>query len=91
LTSPPVEISRQAQVAGAAVAQSERAGMEEQLLQKIDITSDDFRQLMQNRANQVEAYLLKSGRVTADRLFITAPKPVNAGFIGEDRANLTLD
>ena len=46
---------------------------------------------MQNRANQVEAYLLKSGRVTADRLFITAPKPVNAGFIGEDRANLTLD
>ena len=91
LTSPPAVISKQAQLAQAAVAQSDLAGMEEQLLQKIDITSDDFRQLMQDRANQVEAYLLKSGRVTADRLFITAPKPIGANFKGQDRVNLTLD
>ncbi|MGP8198151.1 MAG: DUF748 domain-containing protein [Limisphaerales bacterium] len=91
LNMPPVEKGKPAQLAASAVAQSDLAGMEEQLLQKIDITSDDFRQLMQDRANQVEAYLLKSGKVTADRLFITVPKPVTAGFKGEDRVNLTLD
>lgn len=66
------------------------AAMEEQLLQKVDVTNDDFRQLMEDRAKHVEVYLLKSGQVTADRLFITAPKPVAAGQ-GEARVNLTLD
>jgi len=74
-----------------ALAQSDLANMEEQLLQKIEITADDFRQLMQDRAKQVESYLLQSGKVTADRLFITAPKPINATAKGETRVNLTLD
>ena len=89
--APPVESRKPASAAPVAVAQSDLAAMEEQLLQKIEITSDDFRQLMQDRANQVEGYLLKSGKVTADRLFITAPKPIGANFKGEDRVNLTLD
>jgi len=75
----------------AVVPQSALADMEEQLLQKIEITGDDFRQLMQDRAKQVEGYLLKSDKVTADRLFITAPKPIDANFKGEDRVNLTLN
>ena len=89
--APPVEIRKPASTAPAVVAQSDLADMEEQLLQKIEITSDDFRQLMQDRANQVEGCLLKSGKVTADRLFITAPKPIDANSKGEDRVNLTLD
>jgi hypothetical protein len=89
--APPVETRKPASPAPVVVAQSDLAAMEEQLLQKIEITSDDFRQLMQDRANQVEGYLLKSGKVTADRLFITAPKPIEANFKGEDRVNLTLD
>jgi uncharacterized protein involved in outer membrane biogenesis len=75
----------------ASPAQSKLDDMEEQLLQKIEITSDDFRQLMQDRARQVESYLLQSGKVTADRLFITAPKPIDANAKGEGRVNLTLD
>ncbi len=89
--APPVESRKPGSPAPVVVAQSDLAGMEEQLLQKIEITSDDFRQLMQDRANQVEGCLLKSGKVTADRLFITAPKPIEANFKGEDRVNLTLD
>jgi hypothetical protein len=89
--APHMETRKPAPSAPGVVAQSELAGMEEQLLQKIEITSDDFRQLMQDRANQVEGYLLKSGKVTADRLFITAPKPIGANFKGEDRVNLTLN
>jgi hypothetical protein len=89
--APPVEIRKPASTAPAVVAQSDLAGMEEQLLQKIEITSDDFRQLMQDRANQVEGCLLKSGKVTADRLFITVPKPIGPNSKGEDRVNLTLN
>lgn len=89
--APPVATRKPASPGPVVVAQSDLAGMEEQLLQKIEITSDDFRQLMQDRANQVEGCLLKSGKVTADRLFITAPKPIDANSKGEDRVNLTLD
>ena len=89
--APRMGTGKPASPAQAAAAQSELAGMEEQLLQNINITSDDFRQLMQDRANQVEGYLLKSGKVTADRLFITAPKPIGPDSKGEDRVNLTLN
>ena len=88
---PPRENGQPPASALAMVPQTLQADMENQLMQKIDITSDDFRQLMQARASQVEAYLLKSGKVTADRLFITAPKPIGPDFKGADRANLTLD
>ncbi len=71
--------------------QLEQEDMEDQLAARIDITSDDFRELMQKRANRVQAYLLQTGKVTGDRLFVTAPKAVNASFEGQDRANLTLD
>ena len=72
-------------------AQLELQDMEAQLADKIEITSDDFRDLMQKRANQVQAYLLKTGKVTGERLFVTAPKAMNESFKGQDRANLTLD
>ena len=65
--------------------------MEDRLMKKIEITNDDFRELMQNRAKQVEEYLLQSGKVTADRLFITVPKIVDTNATGAARVNLTLD
>jgi hypothetical protein len=69
----------------------ELADMEDQLVRKIQVTEDDYRDLMQQRANNVQAYLLKTEKVTADRLFVTAPKPVSASSKGEDRVNMTLD
>jgi hypothetical protein len=65
--------------------------MKEQLLQSIQVTEDDLRDLMQARANRVQKYLLDTGKVTADRLFIIAPKPVNPAARGQSRANLSLD
>ena len=71
--------------------QLELEDMEAQLALKIEITGDDYRNLMQKRANQVQAYLLKTGKVTGERLFVTAPKAINESFKGDDRVNLTLD
>jgi hypothetical protein len=72
-------------------AELELADMEDQLVRRIQVTADDFRDLMQQRANAVQAYLLKSQKVTADRLFIITPKSVDATTPGEDRVNLSLD
>ena len=72
-------------------AELELADMEDQLVQKTEVTGDDFRDLMQQRAGQVQAYLLKTQKVTGERLFIMAPKPVDAASTGEDRVNLSLD
>ncbi len=72
-------------------AQVELMDMEAQLAEKIEITNDDFRDLMQKRANQVQAFLLKTGKINGERLFVIAPKPFNEAFRGQDRANLSLD
>lgn len=69
----------------------ELSDMETQLLQKIEITDNDLRDLMKERAAKVQAYLLRDGKVGGDRLFITAPKQFNAAFKPETRVNLTLD
>src|SRR5882724_7107775 len=74
-----------------ALPKSQLADMEEQLIAKIEITDDDLRDLMKQRAASVQAYLLKTGKVNDDRLFITAPHPMPASSKGEDRVNLTLD
>ncbi len=65
--------------------------MEDQLVDKLGVTNDDFRDLMQHRAKEVQAYILKSEKISAERLFITAPKTIDASFKGEDKVNLALD
>jgi hypothetical protein len=71
--------------------QVELEDMEAQLAQRIDITGDDFHELMQKRADEVQAYLLKTGKIAGERLFVIAPKKVDASFRGDDRVNLSLD
>ncbi len=97
----PEKLSMKAPVTGSAGSQpatlaltpqeTELADMENQLLKRIQITDDDLRDLMQARANKVQTYLLQTEKVTAERLFIIAPKPIDASFKGEDRVNLSLD
>jgi hypothetical protein len=65
--------------------------MEDQLVRRMVITGDDWIELMHRRAMAVQAYLLKSGQVTDERVFIIAPKTVDASFKGEDRVNLSLN
>ncbi len=72
-------------------SEAELADMEDQLAKRIQITDDDLRDLMQARANKVQGYLLQTGKVTAERLFIIAPKPVEATTKGQSRVTLSLD
>ncbi len=65
--------------------------MEDQLAKAIVITDDDLRDLMQARANRVQKYLLDTGKVTGDRLFITAPHPLSSAGHPQPRVNLSLD
>lgn len=67
------------------------ADMEKFVITKTEITPAEFAALMQERANKVQAYLLQTGKVTADRLTIAAPKPVDAFFQGQSRVNLGLN
>jgi hypothetical protein len=64
--------------------------MEKFLIEKTEIPPAEFAGLMRERANKVQAYLLQTGKVTADRLTVAAPKPVDASFRGQSRVNLSL-
>ena len=88
---PTAETNKPVGPASPPVAQSDLSIMQEKLLQKIQVTSDDFRQLMIQRAKGVEAYLLKSGKVTGDRIFLTAPRAIDTNYKGEDKVSMTLD
>ena len=65
--------------------------MELLLAAKTDVPAERLGQLMQDRAKAVQAYLLSSGKVTAERLFLLAPKTPDASFKGDARVNLALN
>jgi flagellar motor protein MotB len=58
--------------------------MEKLMLTHIEATNDDLRQLASQRALKVKDYILKSGQVTADRVFLVEPK----SFEPEKKENL---
>ncbi|MGA2603540.1 MAG: DUF748 domain-containing protein [Verrucomicrobiia bacterium] len=66
------------------------ADMEAKLIEVTEVTPDDFKKLMDDRAGAVQSYLLQSGKVEPARLTVAAPKTVDASFQGANRVNLTL-
>jgi outer membrane protein OmpA-like peptidoglycan-associated protein len=66
------------------------ADAEARIIETIDVTPDDFRTLMQARADSVQKYLLQAGQVGAERMFIIAPKPVDPSYEGQSRVDLSL-
>jgi hypothetical protein len=66
------------------------AEMEAKLVELTEITPDDFKKLMQERAAVVQGYLLQSGKVATERLTLVEPKLVDASFQGSSRVNLSL-
>jgi hypothetical protein len=67
------------------------ADAEAGIIETIEVTPDDFRALMQARADSVQKYLLQAGQVGADRMFIIAPKPVDPSYQGQSRVDLSLE
>jgi hypothetical protein len=64
--------------------------MEAKLIDKIEITANDLQTLMQERADKVRHALVRTGEVTAERLFILAPKPADPSHPGHSRVDLSL-
>jgi len=66
------------------------ADAEVRIIETIAVTPDDFRALMEARADRVQQYLLQTGQVGAERMFIIAPKPVDPSYQGQSRVDLSL-
>ena len=65
--------------------------IEAKVVAAIQVSADDQRDLIKQRAQAVQSYILKAGKVAPDRLFIITPKSVAGSAKGETRANLSLD
>ena len=64
---------------------------EARIIETIEVTPDDFRALIQARADRVQRYLLQTGQVSAERMFIVAPKPIDLSYQGQSRVDLSLE
>jgi len=67
--------------------------MEKLLYTNIEITRDDLNQLAYERTSHVKDFLLKSGKITQDRIFILQPEVIDSDKDSEkqgNRVNFTL-
>jgi len=55
------------------------------------VSEAEQRDLAKQRAQAVQAFLLQSGKITAERLFIVTPKSTGASAKGQSRVNLSLN
>jgi Domain of Unknown Function (DUF748) len=86
----PPQVTNATNASPPAAAVATAADMEAKLIELTEITPDDFKKLMSERAAAVQSYLLQTGKVTPERLTLVEPKPVDASFQGSSRANLSL-
>jgi hypothetical protein len=63
--------------------------MEAWLLERIDVTAEELRNLAAARAGRVREYILATEKVEAERIFLSERTPEGAS--GGSRAYLTLD
>ena len=64
--------------------------IEARLISAIEVSRDEQRELIKQRAQAVQSFILQDGKVTAERLFIVTPKSAGAAAKGESRVNLSL-
>ncbi len=65
--------------------------IEATLISAIQMSEDEKRALMKQRATAVQTAILKDGKISADRVYIVTPKTASQAGKGETRANLSLD
>jgi hypothetical protein len=61
--------------------------MENLMLTHAQVTEEDLRQLANHRAQAAKGYLVETGKVSAERVFLVAPKP--AGEESKDKGRPT--
>ena len=54
-------------------------------------TDEDLRELLHQRCASVQKFLLDTGKVGAERIFLVAPKAVDPTVKGMARATFTLE
>jgi hypothetical protein len=64
--------------------------IEAKLRSAIQVSEDEQRDLVRQRAQSVRSYILKTGQVGPERLFIVAPKSAGPSAKGDHRVNLSL-
>ena len=64
--------------------------MERRLMATIPATDDDVRELLTQRCASVQKFLLETGKVNAERVFIVAPKPLDPTMKSMARATFSL-
>jgi hypothetical protein len=65
--------------------------MEALLASRAEVPTEEYLRLMRERSQAVQQYLTASGEITAERLFLIAPKPVPPGQAGQARVTLSLN
>jgi hypothetical protein len=65
--------------------------IEARLVSVIQVSESEQRDLIKQRALTVQGFILQSGKVTADRLFIVTPKSTGVLAKGQSRVNLSLN
>jgi hypothetical protein len=64
--------------------------IEARLISAIEVSEDEQRDLIKQRAQAVQSFILQGGKVTAERLFIVTPKSAGTAAKGQCRVNLSL-
>jgi hypothetical protein len=67
------------------------AQMEDLLAAQTEVPPETLRQLKQDRAKAVQTYFLSSGKVSAERLFLVAPKAAESSPNGHAQVTLALE
>jgi hypothetical protein len=65
--------------------------IEARLISVIQVSETEQRDLAKQRAQAVQAFILQTGKVTADRLFIVTLKSAGASAKGRSQVNLSLN
>ena len=91
VTTDPRIITRPSSLPTPPAGDATLARLETELFAHVPISTADLRELMERRAQAVQRQLLKTEKVTAERLFILAPQPTDAASKGQSRVNLSLN
>ena len=86
-----VEVATETTTAAPPPPEPTREEMEQKLLPLYTATDEELHGLIQLRAQAVQKFLLDSGKVEAERLFLVAPKPLDPNAKGTPRVNFSLN
>ncbi|MBN2506553.1 MAG: DUF748 domain-containing protein [Verrucomicrobia bacterium] len=74
-----------------ALSQATPEFMEQLLAEHIAVPEEELRELMTARARWVRDWLVKTGQIVQDRLFLVTAKPPDTGSPGASRVSLSLN